>query len=723
MVKNRVGIVKYLVSFMLTASYLSTPVYADNDFNDIWKVKQFVSDGEKFMPYCTLNRQYKDIILAIAKNEDGMSKIAVEATKTLLNNTDKSKINASLETDYIKKDIIITPVTKSAFMIKLQIPNEIDAILKDIKNLKISSESLNRDISFKINNINEATGKLEECLSDLKNKKHSVADNVKASEPAKDAKLLEELTKKDIEIRKLKRELATKQKQLEEAPLYKQAKTSSSFKNLNIAHLDQELIKKQEDIERQVKTITEQQEWVEKERLKVKKLQSKSLDEKTRELLEAKKKIAKLEKEYKAMQATIASMQKDKDRNTDSVASDKKTKIMQTKKTNIIWTKDTDNIKATKISKSDKKVNNPEEILYKPTKANDFVVLEHIPISKRKLNTRQNIEEIELTSPEIKESNTRTETAEKLLLDKISKLHKEQKQLSYIPTAPVAPIKLIPPKIQSSSNVIEDRTVTNTTVISAEDTLPNIDISDAIGIKKDPNKENNKITLTPPKQGIIKTKTKNITHPKEPKIIHLSAPKREIVVDTTYVIDTSAVDKKLAKEDIVAVQESAIKLVPPKGAKIVHLPVSTPEELVPTPKRKIVVDTIYVIDTPVTEKAKLSKNATKKEIKLTQHPQISEKTKLLTLGNNIDNKDSKIILKSPKEVIEDNNDKLDRLSFYTVSNTPQTLQEKDISTVPEPISAFEQKTVPTKKAEITESSPYEALLDTAIKIHKEKSAH
>lgn len=128
--------------------------------------------------------------------------------------------------------------------------------------------------------------------------------------------LNERIEQKDKEMEKMRKEMEIQRKQIQNADLYKQAQSSQTFKKLNVAHLDFELIKKQEDLARQTRNLAQQQEWLEKERLNLRKMQkSLSSDNETqKELLNTQKRLINLERKYKAEQHKLqqdnAKMQK-----------------------------------------------------------------------------------------------------------------------------------------------------------------------------------------------------------------------------------------------------------------------------------------------------------------------------------------------------------------------------------------------------------------------------
>jgi len=116
------------------------------------------------------------------------------------------------------------------------------------------------------------------------------------------SELRAQLIKKEKELAELKASLSLQRKQIENASLYKDAQDRHGFKNLNIAQVDFELMKKQEDLERQARGLVQQQEWLEKERLRIQKLQQQVAGAKgvttTKELTDAYQKMDSLEKRY-----------------------------------------------------------------------------------------------------------------------------------------------------------------------------------------------------------------------------------------------------------------------------------------------------------------------------------------------------------------------------------------------------------------------------------------
>ncbi len=304
MLKNKVGFIKYIISIIFGVGYILTSSYSYGNSSGGWEVKQFKSADGQFLPYCTLSKNYGDLTLAIAKNEHGMANIAVEATNKILKDSNGIKINATIKTDTSQKEIVITPITSNAFMIKLNRQNEVDNLLKNIINMQISSAYLTQDILFQINNISQATSVLNNCILALK---EDSSLSLTSNNTSGDSELLGELAQKEKEIQKLRQTLEIQQKQLENAPLYKQAASSGNFKRVNIAHLDREMLKKQEDLERQAKNLTQQQEWMEKETLRLKKIEG--ISDKTKKLLEAERRIYELEQEYRHVQQKLQQQQ------------------------------------------------------------------------------------------------------------------------------------------------------------------------------------------------------------------------------------------------------------------------------------------------------------------------------------------------------------------------------------------------------------------------------
>lgn len=123
------------------------------------------------------------------------------------------------------------------------------------------------------------------------------------------------LVKKEKELAELKNALSLQRKQIENATLYKDAKDRHGFKNLNIAQVDFELMKKQEDLERQARGLAQQQEWLEKERLRIQKLQQQAAGgsnaASTKDLTEAYQKMDSLEKRYRTEMAKLVKENKE----------------------------------------------------------------------------------------------------------------------------------------------------------------------------------------------------------------------------------------------------------------------------------------------------------------------------------------------------------------------------------------------------------------------------
>ncbi|TVQ81978.1 MAG: hypothetical protein EA357_11110 [Micavibrio sp.] len=116
-----------------------------------------------------------------------------------------------------------------------------------------------------------------------------------------------QLVEKERELAEMRRTLDLQRKQIENAELYRQAQDRHGFKNLNIAHLDYELMKKQEDLERQARDLSRQQEWLEKERLRIITLQRQMENQDgsgqaaaARELAESRQKISSIEEKYRS---------------------------------------------------------------------------------------------------------------------------------------------------------------------------------------------------------------------------------------------------------------------------------------------------------------------------------------------------------------------------------------------------------------------------------------
>lgn len=123
------------------------------------------------------------------------------------------------------------------------------------------------------------------------------------------SELRAQLIKKEKELAELKNALSLQRKQIENATLYKDAQNRHGFKNLNIAQVDFELMKKQEDLERQARGLVQQQEWLEKERLRIQKLEQQVAGGNgaatTKDLTDAYQKMDSLEKRYQTEMAKL----------------------------------------------------------------------------------------------------------------------------------------------------------------------------------------------------------------------------------------------------------------------------------------------------------------------------------------------------------------------------------------------------------------------------------
>ncbi|TNE31959.1 MAG: hypothetical protein EP349_03005 [Alphaproteobacteria bacterium] len=129
------------------------------------------------------------------------------------------------------------------------------------------------------------------------------------------SELRAQLIKKERELEELKHSLSLQRKQIENASLYKDAQDRHGFKNLNIAQVDFELMKKQEDLERQARGLVQQREWLEKERLRIQKLQQQvaggDSTQTTKELTDAYKKMDSLEKRYQTEMSKLVQENKE----------------------------------------------------------------------------------------------------------------------------------------------------------------------------------------------------------------------------------------------------------------------------------------------------------------------------------------------------------------------------------------------------------------------------
>lgn len=126
------------------------------------------------------------------------------------------------------------------------------------------------------------------------------------------SELRAQLIKKEKELEELKHSLSLQRKQIENASLYKDAQDRHGFKNLNIAQVDFELMKKQEDLERQARGLVQQREWLEKERLRIQKLQAGgNSTQTTKDLTDAYKKMDSLEKRYQTEMSKLVKENKE----------------------------------------------------------------------------------------------------------------------------------------------------------------------------------------------------------------------------------------------------------------------------------------------------------------------------------------------------------------------------------------------------------------------------
>ncbi|MBL1148540.1 MAG: hypothetical protein HND56_00885 [Pseudomonadota bacterium] len=129
------------------------------------------------------------------------------------------------------------------------------------------------------------------------------------------SELRAQLIKKEKELEELKHSLSLQRKQIENATLYKDAQDRHGFKNLNIAQVDFELMKKQEDLERQARGLVQQREWLEKERLRIQKLQQQVAGANgattTKELTDAYQKMDSLEKRYQTEMSKLVKENKE----------------------------------------------------------------------------------------------------------------------------------------------------------------------------------------------------------------------------------------------------------------------------------------------------------------------------------------------------------------------------------------------------------------------------
>ncbi len=271
MYKSKGKTVGYALSVLLCATFLSTPTKANNaDASSNWNIKEYISEDKAYLPYCALTRQYDNEILAIAKNAEGISNIAIEATRPIVKTNQKSQISIVLETDNTRKNVKANKVTQSAIIIKLNKNESASELLKNINSLDISSKDFENDISFKMNGINNAVQELELCLSKLPSTIKKVVEAEAIDDKANIA-LKEDISRKDKQIVEMQRTISLQQKQIENASLYKQKHESNRPPALDIAHIDMEIMQKQEDLERQAKGIAQQQEWMEKEQLRIRK--------------------------------------------------------------------------------------------------------------------------------------------------------------------------------------------------------------------------------------------------------------------------------------------------------------------------------------------------------------------------------------------------------------------------------------------------------------------